>query len=97
MLWRTRTLVDGDGVFVATDSVEAAFVVATFDTAGIVWQEWRPGAMRWDIENILVAPILETTMTFTPTAGKRWMTVCFLALEVAVDDPTPWKPLQAGL
>ncbi len=30
----TRTLVDGDGVFVATDSVEAAFVVATFDTAG---------------------------------------------------------------
>lgn len=67
---------------------------ATFDTAGAVWQQWRPGPMRFDVENTRVGPVTECSVTLAPESGTRFITISGMSMEVAADDPTNIKPLR---
>lgn len=67
---------------------------ATFDTTGVLWQEWRPGPMRYDIDNARAGPVTACSVTLEPESGTRYMTISGMSLEIASDDPTPIKPLR---
>ena len=63
---------------------------------GHLWVTWRPGAQRFDVQNVAAGPVSEATVTLAPASGTRLMTLIGLSLEVGVDDPTPIKPLAAA-
>lgn len=73
---------------------------ATFDTANVVWQQWDPGAIRFDLAGVGIrfAPIFEATVTLTPDTGKRWMSLLAVSMNVGVDVANNTvKPLKPDL
>ncbi len=69
---------------------------ATFG-AGSLWQQLRPGPVRFDVEKIMGnSPVLETQVALAPATGTRMMTLLGVALEVPAEDPTDTKPLRGS-
>lgn len=78
------------------EDVQPVFGTATFDS-GTLWQELRPGTLRWDFSGPQYAMVHEAALTFQPDEDKRWMTLMAVSLEVAADDPDNWKPLTSNM
>jgi hypothetical protein len=64
---------------------------AAFDD-GTLWQQWRPGTLRFDIEDPSRGPVMELAVRWTPAA--RYMTLFGFSLEVSPEDPIQTKPLK---
>jgi len=60
---------------------------------GTLWQDLRPGTLRWDINAPQMASVHETSLTFEPTG--HWLTVQAIALELSATGVTPWKPITS--
>jgi len=62
--------------------------------SGAVWQEWHHGTVRFDISAATTQPLFALALRFTPTTGKRYMTLLGFSLEIQGNDPIQSKPLR---
>lgn len=66
---------------------------ALFDV-GNLWTKWFPGTVRFDLSGSDAQPVFTSSIRFEPEAGKRYMTLEAVSLEVQPADPTETKPLK---
>lgn len=62
--------------------------------SGAVWQEWHHGTVRFDVSAAMTQPLFALALRFTPTTGKRYMTLLGFSLEIQGNDPIQTKPLR---
>jgi hypothetical protein len=62
--------------------------------SGKKWTRWFPGTTRFDVPGDVGQPTFTASIRFEPQAGKRYMTIDALSLEIQPGDPTDTKPIK---